>query len=443
MSERAEPAEPLDVIVVGAGIAGLVVARELVLQGHRVCVLEASLRAGGQVRAMVLDGITVDVGAAQFSLDDGAVTGYLQRIGRTPRVQAPLVERRWLRTRLGETVPLPVPSVLGIPTTTMTDEVTRIIGRRAGWRGLLDALLPGPVGATAPTLGALVRRRMGDDMLERLVAPVVEAERGVHPDELPLSAVAGLSHHVLRENSLGRAVARMRLEVADDAVVDGPTGHLDGGMSTLVDLLLAELDRFGVTIEYGVRVAEAYPDHVVLAATAGAADGEAEEPEVRHGVVVVAAPELVTAGETTRAEASYESVVTLVIDGAIVAGSPRDAGVFVARGGEVAARTLTHLSARWTHLRAAAEGRAIVRLSYEQPATVEQARRDAEVLLGISIPSTAVLDHSIDEWMRAGSVSVDGSIPVVGEHVAGRELGRVIAHARSVAEVLGVEVAEA
>jgi oxygen-dependent protoporphyrinogen oxidase len=437
VSERAELPESLDVIVVGAGIAGLIVARELVVQGRRVRVLEASNHAGGQVRAAELDGITVDVGAAQFSLDDGVVTGYLQRIGRAPRVQAPLVERRWLHTATGETLPLPVPSVLGIPTITMANDVTRIVGRRAGWRGLVDALLPGPVGAKEPTLGALVRRRMGDELLERLVAPVVEAERGVHPDELPLTSVAGLSHHLLRENSLGRAVARMRLEVADDAVIDTATGLLDGGMSTLVDVLRAELDRFGVAIEYGVRVAEAHPDHVVLTAPDG------DEPEVRHGLVVVAAPELVTAAETSRAQPTHESVVTLVIDGAVLTGSPRDAGVVVARGADVAARTLTHLSARWTHLRAAAGSRAIVRLTYGQSASLEQARSDAEALLGISIPSTAILDHAIAEWMRAGVVTVDGSIPVVGEHVAGRELGRVIAHARAVAESIGAGDAEA
>ncbi|MEN9620180.1 MAG: hypothetical protein RL499_373, partial [Actinomycetota bacterium] len=267
--------------------------------------------------------------------------------------------------------------------------------------------------------------------LERLVAPVVEAVRGVHPDSLPVTAVPGLVHNLLRENSLGRAVARMRLEVDDDAVIDGATGLLDGGMSSLVDLLVAELTRFGVPIECGVRVAEAHPDHVVLVAAEG------DEPEVRHGVVVVAAPALVTAGETARAEPTRESVVTLVLDGSLLAGSPRGAGVVVARGSDVVARTLTHLSARWTHLHEAANGRAIVRLTYEQPASLEQARLDAQVLLGVSIPSTAILDHSIVEWMRAGAVTVDGSIPVVGEHVAGRELGRVIAQARAVAASIG------
>ncbi|MFM2353933.1 MAG: hypothetical protein RLZZ608_1339 [Actinomycetota bacterium] len=431
------PTEPLDVIVVGAGIAGLVVARELVLHGHRVRVLEASSRAGGQVQAAVLDGITIDVGTAEFSLDDGVVTGYLQRMGRTPRVQSPLVERRWLHTAAGETLPLPVPSLLGIPTITMSDDVTSIVGRRAGWRGLVDALLPGPVGATAPTLGALVRRRMGDGVLERLVAPVVEAVRGEHPDAVPLTAVPGLAHHLLRENSLGRAVARMRLEGDDDGVIDQSVGALDGGMHTLVEALLADLDRFGVPIEYGVRVAEALVDHVVIAAP-----DDSAEPEVRHGLVVVAAPELVTRAETGRADSRAEWVATLVIDGDALTGSPRDAGVLVARGGAVTARTLTHLSARWNSLRAAADGRSIVRLTYDEAPELEQARGDAEVLLGVSIPRTAVLDHAIVSWMRAGAVTVDGSIAVVGEHVAGRELGRVIAQARSVAESIGARPTE-
>ncbi len=57
------------VIVIGAGIAGLCCAYELIRRGHRVTVLEASGRPGGHVRTFhdpFADGLYADIGAEHF-----------------------------------------------------------------------------------------------------------------------------------------------------------------------------------------------------------------------------------------------------------------------------------------------------------------------------------------------------------------------------------------
>ena len=57
------------VIVIGAGIAGLSCAYELVKRGHDVTVLEASGRPGGHVRTFhdpFADGLYADIGAEHF-----------------------------------------------------------------------------------------------------------------------------------------------------------------------------------------------------------------------------------------------------------------------------------------------------------------------------------------------------------------------------------------
>jgi len=52
----------VDVVVVGAGLAGLAAARQLTAAGRTVVVLEAADGVGGRVRSEVIDGVTVDRG---------------------------------------------------------------------------------------------------------------------------------------------------------------------------------------------------------------------------------------------------------------------------------------------------------------------------------------------------------------------------------------------
>ena len=54
--------ERTEVIIIGAGLAGLCCARRLVESGVRVTVLEASDGVGGRVRTDVVDGFRLDRG---------------------------------------------------------------------------------------------------------------------------------------------------------------------------------------------------------------------------------------------------------------------------------------------------------------------------------------------------------------------------------------------
>jgi monoamine oxidase len=75
---------PLDVVIVGAGMAGLSAAYELLRAGHRPLVLEAQHRVGGRVctvREPFSDGLHAEAGAMRIPRSHILTMGYIEHFG--------------------------------------------------------------------------------------------------------------------------------------------------------------------------------------------------------------------------------------------------------------------------------------------------------------------------------------------------------------------------
>lgn len=438
-----------DAVVVGGGMAGLVVARDLAKAGRRVILIEASDRLGGEVARHTVAGIDLDAGAESFASRDDTVTTLATQLGLGNEIVAPDPRGAWVVEADGHAFPLPSTGILGIPGTAMAKDVIDVVGTRGALRAEMDSLLPGPVGAREQKLGPLVRRRMGDAVLDRLVAPVTMGVHSAHPDDLDVDRVApGLRAALLQQNSLARAVRHLReLAPAGSAV-----GGIRGGMARLVDELEADLATYGVDVRLGTAVRSYDPASVTLA------DGR----RLSAGAVVIAlgsrdAARLDGDPAADGPAAGLITLATLVVSEPALDSAPRGTGVLVARlpgtaprPDGVRAKALTHATVKWAWLAERAEGRHVLRLSYDSPvvdrATPDAALRalaveDATRILGVPLDPARVEGFARVEWEApyrpavAPAVRDDGVIRVGGA-VAGRGLTGVIKDARSKAQAL-------
>ena len=75
---------PRDVLIIGAGMAGLAAGYELLRAGHRPLILEARNRVGGRVctlREPFSDGLHAEAGAMRIPRSHALTMGYIEQFG--------------------------------------------------------------------------------------------------------------------------------------------------------------------------------------------------------------------------------------------------------------------------------------------------------------------------------------------------------------------------
>ncbi|RPE77719.1 MULTISPECIES: NAD(P)/FAD-dependent oxidoreductase [unclassified Frondihabitans] len=453
---RPDVGEHATAVVVGGGVAGLVVARDLGKAGRRVTLLEASARLGGEVQRHSVAGIDLDSGAESFATKTDAIQTLATQLGLGNEIVNPDPRGAWVIQPDGTAFELPKTGLLGIPGTPMAKDVIDVIGTGAALRAEMDSLLPGPVGAKEQKLGPLVRRRMGRAVLDKLVTPVVQGVHSAHPDDLDVDRVApGLRQALLHENSLARAVRALR----EASPAGSAVGGIRGGIVRLVDELAADLEMYGVEVRFGARVT-AYEAHSVTLDTGEqlAADTVVVALGGRDAARLDGALDDGTSQGSTgsASETGLITLATLVVRDPALDAAPRGTGVLVAPGAPgIRAKALTHATVKWDWVAERAGGRHVLRLSYSAPAvgraTADDELRslaidDASRILGMSVDPASVEGFARVEWdgPYRGAGSAGREVPGVvrvGGAVAGRGLAGVVADARlKVAEILSPEV---
>jgi oxygen-dependent protoporphyrinogen oxidase len=259
------------VVVVGGGIAGLTAAYVLGAD-HDVVVLEASPEVGGKLRGGEVAGVRVDVGAEAMLARRPEGVALARELGIPVVHPATTASRVWSR---GELRPLPR-SVLGVPLDVDDLAASGVLSAEGLARVRQERSLPSTPLDADMSVGDLVAARLGDEVVERLVEPLLGGVYAGRSRALSLRAAAPQVAALAAQGSLLDAAAHL-------PTTDGPVfAGIEGGVHRLAEAL-ASSGRFEVRTDATVRGLDGRAGAFRLTV------GETRSPQVVDAAAVVLA----------------------------------------------------------------------------------------------------------------------------------------------------------
>jgi oxygen-dependent protoporphyrinogen oxidase len=228
------------VIVIGGGISGLVCAYRLQQAGISFRVLEAGNRPGGAIATKEKDGFLFELGPQSF-LSTEPLTALIDSLGLKDQLlhANPRAPRYILMGGQLIAAPLAPPSLLASP----------LLSASTKWRLVTEIARYSKPPVDDESIAAFVRRKFGDELLDRLVAPFVSGVYAGDPERLSMRAAFPKVHEF--ETQYGSVLrGAMKSRPAKGAPRAGLCSFRDG-METLPRAIAAHL---GNSLLLGTRV---------------------------------------------------------------------------------------------------------------------------------------------------------------------------------------------
>jgi len=287
------------VVVVGAGITGLVAAWELTgaakgpdASTPRVEIIDAAPKVGGVLATTTFADRVIDLGADGFLARRPEVTTLVDELGLRGELEPIAASGASIFLR-GALYPLPTGLVLGVPTSATSLRHFRGLTRRARARARLDRVLPrGLEVGDDVSIGEILRTKLGRELTYHFIEPMIGGIQAGRVDDLSARSVFPALYDAARSGgSLMRAL-RAAAPVSPgprpggEGAVTGPGDtdaplfcSLTSGVGSLPDTLSRRLRERGVVLRPGIAVtalrrtpAGNYPWEVDTVATTTPAD---------------------------------------------------------------------------------------------------------------------------------------------------------------------------
>lgn len=371
--------EAVDVAVVGGGIAGLAAAHDLAGAGVDVVVLEAGSRVGGKIRVRDLAGAPVDVGA------DSLVARHRVGVDLARSLDLELVHPATGDVQLvvgGRLRGLPAGAPFGVPTDLVALARSGVLSPVGLARAALEGVWPRrPHDPADRSVAEVVAARYGDEVVDRLVEPMLGGIYAGRPDRLSVEATTPLVADADRRGrSLAHALQHAIAARPDTPVFATPRDLMASLPAALADALGAGVVRTRHAVRsiaadgpaWTIEVDRGRDADAGAGAGGGGGHGTERAPvaSLHAAAVVLATPAHATArlladvapgSAAELALVDHASVAVVALHyGADVDALPEASGILVPRREGRLVKGATWLGRKWPHL---AERGAVLRAS--------------------------------------------------------------------------------
>ncbi|MEX3504146.1 protoporphyrinogen oxidase [Corynebacterium sp. LK2510] len=453
----------MNIAIIGAGLAGLTAAYELRDSGHSVDVYEATERLGGKLHTVSFEAGPTDMGAEAFMARRRDAVEFFTELGLADSLREPSGLGSLVYVD-GECRALPRGGVMGIPSS--SEGVAHLVSAETAARIDAEKDQPGfdwEIGGDM-NVGALVRARYGDDVVDNIVSALLGGVYSCSADDLGIRAtvpqLAVEFDRLAADGPVHLSTAVANLEAARSALPTGQGAVFNAFKDGYQEVYETLAEKSGADIYVDSFISGLVRNDAGYTLTGG------EDTVYDRVILAVPAP---TAALLLKgvAPAAAEVLKTVKLADSVVVGMrfatdeglPANSGVLVGSGAQdVRAKAFTLSSRKWPHL--AERGGALVRASFgrfgdtiavraSEDDLVDWALDDLHTITGFDGRAAGLEEIYVQRWfgglprynethlatvaeVERELADVPG-LSVTGAWVGGVGVPAVIAHARGVA----------
>ncbi len=278
------------IAIIGGGLTGLAAAFYLQKKikeenlPYQVVLIESSDRLGGKMQTVVRDGFVIERGPDSFLARKKSMTQLAKDVGMEGAIVPNSTGQSYILID-NELLPIPGGAVMGIPTEISPFIKSRLFSPIGKMRAAMDFVLPRTKDTGDQPLGPFLRRRLGDEVVENLVEPLMSGIYAGDLDQLSILSTfpdmleTEQKHRSLilgtKKNRTGKAAPKTDRRI-------GIFRTFEKGLQSLIDAIEAKLPsemvRKNLSVESVTKQEKGY--------TIGLSDGEF----MQAAAIIVTAP---------------------------------------------------------------------------------------------------------------------------------------------------------
>ena len=240
------------IAIIGGGLTGLAAAFYLQRKieeeqlPYQVVLIESSDRLGGKMQTVVRDGFVIERGPDSFLARKKSMSQLAKDVGMQEAIVPNSTGQSYILID-DQLLPIPGGAVMGIPTEISPFIKSRLFTPFGKARAAMDLVLPRSKETGDQPLGPFLRRRLGDEVVENLVEPLMS---GIYAGDLDQLSILSTFPDMLeteqkhRSLILGTKKNRARKAAPQTGKADHRIGMFrtfEKGLQSLIDAIEAKL----------------------------------------------------------------------------------------------------------------------------------------------------------------------------------------------------------